>query len=171
MHDFIQTKATEKGYSICYHCLKKDEYFGLSGQCSNCHKPLPKQDVLKSFLLALEVINEFIKKYDELINTEVRNQICDHLNTIIIEVKSSNSFPKKERMNSLRVLLPNIGTIGSERIHIGVKVLKGEATLLLSKNTSGFSESILYSSAVVVLSFQYIMKYFKDIWGEFFYKL
>lgn len=171
MHDFIRKKAIEKGYSICYHCLKQDEYFGLSGQCSNCHKPLPKQDELKSFLLALEIINEFIKNYDEIIIENVRNQICEHLATIIKEVKEYNKFPKKERINSLRVLLPNIGTIGSEKIHIGIEVIKGDVSLLLSKSSVGYSENLLYSSAVVVMSFQYIMKYFKEKWGEYFYKL
>jgi len=171
MHDFIKTKALEKGYSICYHCLTKDEYFGLSGQCSECHKPLPKQDVLKSFLLALEVINEFIKNYDELINQNVRNQICDHLSTIIMEIKKSNNFPKKERINSLRVLLPNIGIIGSKKKHVGIEVVKGNATIILDKGYSGYYEDILYSLTIVFLSFKYIMKYFNEIWGEHFYKL
>ena len=159
---FMKQKATEKGLKQCPHCGKPDIFFALNGTCLECNNSIPRNDSLKTFQFAVEILTEFIDKYDDLTSREIKQPALDDFNAIVYTC--NNNTPSNESLIKLKTFVNNVGAIGGNDIGGSVTIQKGEPSLQLLENyqTSGDPMARVKSLSAVILAIQFIQSFSLD---------
>lgn len=168
---FIQQKSTEKGIINCFNCGEPDILFALGGKCAECGEPLPRRDKVKSLQFALEILREFIQKYDEVFPLSAKRDLIATFNSLILTCIIDESLPSTDNLAKLQVF--NDIPIGGKKVAVVIKVEKGEPRFTVADDIIGNiirneidSKAYALSTAAVVLAIQYILNLGKSNGGE-----
>lgn len=156
---FMKQKATEKGLKQCPNCGKPDIFYALNGTCMECNKSIPRNNSIKTFQFAVEILTEFIDKYDDLTSREIKQPALDYFNAIIYSC--NNNTPSNESLLKLKTFINNVGALGGNDIGGSVTIQNGEPSLQLLENyqTSGDPMARVKSLSAVILAIQFIQSF------------
>lgn len=164
---FIQQKSTEKGITNCPNCGKPDILFALGGKCAECGEPLPRRDKIKSLQFALEILREFIQKYDEVFPLPAKRDLIATFNSLILTCIIDKSLPSTDNMAKLQVF--NDIPIGGKKAAVVIKVEKSKSSFTVANDIIGTiiknetdSKAYALSTSAVVLAIQYILNLGKN---------
>lgn len=156
---FMKQKVIEKGLKQCPHCGEPDIFYALNGTCLECNKPIPRNSTLKTFQFAVEILTEFIDKYDDFTPRETKQPALDYFNAIIYTCR--NNIPSNESLLKLKTFVNNVGSLGGNEIGGSVTIQNGEPSLQLLKNykTAGDPMARVKSLSAVILAIQFIQSF------------
>lgn len=143
LFEFFYEKAVEKGTPICENCGATDKYYTLYNDCVHCGQVLPKVPKEKKLQFALEIIVEFIEKYDESLPENSKKTFLQICKATVYKIKTQNKVENSQLIH-IQHLCKHMPTIGSNSFggaldmeKNGIQVLSGidnpdETQILLS---------------------------------------
>lgn len=167
---FIQQKSSEKGIINCPNCGEPDIFFALGEKCAECGEPLPGRDKVKSLQFALEILREFIQKYDEVFPLSAKRDLIATFNSLILACLIDRYLPSTDNLAKLQVF--NDIPIGGKKVAAVIKVEKGISHFTIAEEIKGAiikneidPKAYVQSLTAVALAIQYILNLGKSNGG------
>ena len=129
--------------------------------CLECNKPIQKNDRAETLQFAIEVLKEFLGRYDEMFSIEQKKLPIQFLEGLVETLISKNDLAN-EKIITLQSMVKHLGQIGGNRIGGGIKIESGKPVLLLLENYSVDNADPMErikSLSAVLLSLQFILEY------------
>lgn len=158
---FIKQKSTENGIINCPNCGEPDILFALGGKCEECGVSSSKRNKVDSLQFALEIMKEFIQKYDEAIPLKYKHNILTFLNELIRTCLIQNALPPRQELVKLQ-MFKDIKPLGGPRLGATISVEKNKppeivfSTELKEKNPH-YIKAFTKSICAITLAIQFVL--------------
>ena len=129
--------------------------------CLECNKPIPKNSREKTLQFAIEVLKEFLERYDEMFSSEQKKLPIQFLEGLVNTLINKNDV-ENEKIITLQTMVKQLGQIGGNGIGGGIKIESGKPVLLLLENypvDDAEPMARIRSLTGVILSIQFILEY------------